>query len=322
MGRGVKIGRLFGIEIGIHPSWIIIFLLTAYTLAQSYLPSMYFASTLTTWLVATVLAVLLFVSVLIHELAHSLVAKAQGIPVRSITLFLLGGLSSIEHEPSSPGREAVMAGAGPASSLAIGLACGLAARLTSFGSALHAMFVYLAFINIALAIFNLLPGFPLDGGRVLRAIVWGAGGSLVTATRVAATAGRVVGVALIALGLWQATAGAYDGLWAILLGWFVIAAAGAGERQTLTRDRLEGATAGELMTPNPLGLDPDLSLAAAVDGYFLRYPYRVYPVRDILTPLGLLTIERVQTVDPADWPHTSVRDVMLPLEGAVVAPEA
>lgn len=324
-GGALRVGRLAGIELRISSTWLIIAALVVYSLAWSVFPDDLPGHSRPVYVaMAVVAALLFFASIVVHELGHSLVAKRVGIGVESITLFLFGGVATISDEARRPRDEFAIAIAGPLASLAIGGAFWGGARgLESAGAPVEVTRVlwYLAVVNVFLAAFNMLPGFPLDGGRVLRSIVWGAGGSLVTATRVAAMGGRVVGVGMIAFGLWQFSAGAYDGLWAMLLGWFVIGAASAGERQTLARDRLDQATAAQLMTPNPLGLDPDLSLAAAVDGYFLHYPYRVYPVRDVLTPLGLLTIDRVQRVDPDAWPHTTVRDVMLPLEGAVVAPE-
>jgi Zn-dependent protease len=202
MGPGFKIGRLFGIDIAIHPSWIIIFGLMTLSLAESWFPAEGW-STATTWTVALAAALLLFVSVLVHELAHSLVARAQGIPVRSITLFLLGGVSTIESESTSPGREALMAGAGPASSLAIGLGCVALSRAVQTPSIAHALLFYLGYINLLLAVFNMLPGFPLDGSRVLRSAFWAIVHDPVKATRWAARAGQVLGFLMIAIGVYD-----------------------------------------------------------------------------------------------------------------------
>jgi Zn-dependent protease len=320
----LRIGRLAGIELRISSTWLIIAALVVYSLAWSVFPDDLPGRSRGVYLaMAVVAALLFFASIVVHELGHSLVAQRLGIGVESITLFLFGGVATITDEARRARDELAIAIAGPLASL--GLAAGFwggawGADAAGAPEAVTRVLWYLAVVNAFLAAFNMLPGYPLDGGRVLRAIVWGAGAGMVTATKVAAMGGRVVGILLVALGVWQVSEGGYEGLWAILLGWFVIAAATAGERQTLTRDRLGAATAGELMTPNPLGIDPDLSLGAAVDEYFLRYPYRVYPVRDVLTPLGLLTLDRVQTVDPDAWPQTAVRDVMLPLTDAVVAP--
>ena len=325
-GGALRIGRLAGIELRISSTWLIIAALVVYSLAWSVFPSDLPGRAREVYvLMGIVAALLFFTSIVVHELGHSLVAQRVGIEVESITLFLFGGVATISDEARRARDEFAIAIAGPLASLALAAAFWGGAHGAEAAGApepVSRVLWYLAVVNAFLAAFNMLPGFPLDGGRVLRSIVWGAGGSLVTATRVAAMGGRVVGVLMIGLGVWQFSEGAYEGLWAVLLGWFVIAAATAGERQTLARDRLGAATAGQLMTPNPLGLDPDLSLAAAVDGYFLRYPYRVYPVRDVLTPLGLLTLDRVQGIDPSRWPHTTVRDVMLPLQDSVVSPEA
>jgi Zn-dependent protease len=326
LGGALRIGRLAGIELRISSTWLIIAALVVYSLAWGVFPDDLPGRTRGVYLaMAVVAALLFFASIVIHELAHSVVAQRFGIGVESITLFLFGGVATITDEARRARDEFAIAIAGPLASLGLaGVFWGGTWATDAAGAPepVTRVLWYLAVVNAFLAAFNMLPGYPLDGGRVLRAIVWGAGATVVTATRVAAMGGRVVGILLVGLGVWQVSDGVYEGLWAILLGWFVVAAASAGERQTLTRDRLGAATVEQLMTPNPLGIDPDLSLAAAVDEYFLRYPHQVYPVRDVLTPLGLLTLDRLQTVAPEDWPRTAVRDVMLPLSGSVVAPGA
>ncbi len=199
MGSGFKIARLFGIDISVSPSWLLIFVLVTWTVGTSFRYEPW--STATLWTVAVLSSLLFFASVLAHELAHSFVARAQGIEVRGITLWLLGGVSTIESEATSPGREAVLAGVGPLSSLVIGVACVLGARVAPASSVAEAMLVYLGFINVALAVFNMLPGFPLDGSKVLHAGLWWLTRDTVKATRWAARAGLAVGYGMIALGL-------------------------------------------------------------------------------------------------------------------------
>ena len=318
MGRGVRVARIFGIDVYIHASWIIIFLLMAWTLAETYFPSIYpWWSRSTTWAVAIVLALLLFVSVLVHELAHSLVAKAQGIPVRSITLFLLGGVSTIEHEASSPGREAVMAGAGPASSLVIGVVCLVLTKLTPTDSVVQAMFAYLGFINVALAVFNLLPGFPLDGGRVLRSILWAITHDPLKATRWAARTGTVFGYLLIvaAVLLGFRSGDLLGALWTGFIGWVLVQASQTAYRQSTTETGLRGVPVRRLMS-QPTGWIPgDITLRRAANDYFIALNSRCLPVQDDYGHLeGLVCVSDLQGADQRTWGVDQVQDVMTPLE--------
>jgi len=318
VGRGVRIARIFGIDIGIHPSWIIIFLLMAWTLAETYFPAIYpWWSQSTTWAVAVVLALLLFASVLVHELAHSLVAKAQGIPVRSITLFLLGGVSTIEHEASSPGREALMAGAGPASSLAIGVVCLGFTKLMPVDSVAQAMFAYLGFINIALAVFNLLPGFPLDGGRVLRSILWAITHDPLKATRWAARTGTVFGWLLIVAAVFVGfrSGDLLGAAWTGFIGWVLIQASQTAYRQSTTEAGLRGVPVRRLMS-QPTGWIPgDITLRRAANDYFIALNSRCLPVQDDYGHLeGLVCVSDLQRADQRTWGVDQVQEVMTPLE--------
>ena len=318
MGRGLRIARIFGIDIAIHPSWLIIFLVMAWSLAGQVFPASYPQWTpTTTWIVAIVSALLLFVSVLVHELAHSLVAKAQGIPVRDITLFLLGGVSTIEAEASSPGRETLMAGAGPASSLVIGVLCLLPARAMSGDSVGQAILAYLGFINIALAIFNLLPGFPLDGGRVLRSILWALTHDFLKATRWAARTGTVFGYLLIvaAVVVGVRTGDLLGAVWTGFVGWVLVQASQAAYQQSHTESRLAGVPVHRLMS-RPTGWIPgDITLRRAADDYFLSTSSRCLPVQDDYGHLeGLVCVADLQRADQTQWGVEQVQDVMTPLD--------
>jgi Zn-dependent protease len=322
-GSTLRVGRLAGIELRISSTWLVIFALVVYSLGWGVFPDDLEGRDQIVYLgMAVAAALAFFASIIVHELAHSLVARRLGIGVESITLFLFGGVATITDEARRARDEFLIAIAGPLASLALSgvfLAGDVGLRAAGVGPEVTRVCLYLSIVNLVLALFNLLPGFPLDGGRVLRSIVWGAGGSLRTATRVAAIGGRLIGVAIIAFGFWETSRGDAYGLWSVLLGWFVIAAATTGERQSVIRDDLAQATAGELMTPNPLGMDPETTIAQAVDGYFERYPFHVYPVRDVLRPLGLMSPQDADRVDPAGWEITRVREVMRPLEGSVVS---
>ena len=225
----LRIARLFGIDVYVHVSWFVILLVVSVSLAVSVFPALYpWWSTPTTYVVSAIAALLLFASVVVHELAHSVVAQSQGIRVRHITLFLLGGISALEEEPRSPGREAFMAAIGPLSSLAIAGVCLAAAALATLPEAVAAVVVYLGWMNLLLAVFNLLPGFPLDGGRVLRALLWARMHDFVRATRWAARTGHVFGYVLIAGGIVMFFSSPVAGLWTAFIGW-VLTQAVAGE---------------------------------------------------------------------------------------------
>ena len=311
MGPGFRIGRLFGIDIAIHPSWIIIFALMTFSLAESWFPVEGW-STATTWTVAFAAALLLFVSVLVHELAHSLVARAQGIPVRSITLFLLGGVSTIESESTSPGNEALMAGAGPASSLAIGLACVALGHVVQTPSIAHAIFVYLGYVNILLAIFNMLPGFPLDGSRVLRSVLWALTHDPVKATRWAARTGQVFGFLMIAAGVFVVFRGdMFGGVWFGFIGWIVVQSSQAAHQQSRAEGRLAGVPVRNLMSQPATWIPGDITLRKAANDYFLALNARCLPVQDDYGALeGLVCVSDLQRTDERSWCVDQVQDVM------------
>ena len=315
MGPGFRIGRLFGIDIAIHPSWIIIFALMTFSLAESWFPVEGW-STATTWTVALAAALLLFVSVLVHELAHSLVARAQGIPVRSITLFLLGGVSTIESESTSPGREALMAGAGPASSLAIGAACSALAIVVQTPSIAHAILVYLGYVNVLLAIFNMLPGSPLDGSRVLRSVLWALTHDPVKATRWAARTGQVFGFLMIAAGVFVVFRGdVLGGGWFGFIGWIVVQSSRAAHQQSRAEGWLAGVPVRNLMSQPTTWIPGDITLRKAANDYFLALNARCLPVQDDYGTLeGLVCVSDLQRTDERSWGVDQVQDVMTTVE--------
>jgi Zn-dependent protease len=236
-----RIGNIAGIDIDIHVSWIIILVLLTVSLATGWFPQLYPGwSTATYWLIAFLSSLLLFVSVLLHELAHSLVARRRGLPVKSITLFIFGGVSNIEREPQSPGVEFQIAFVGPLTSLVIGAICFLLqVPLRGSNSPLEGILFYLAVTNILLGVFNLIPGFPLDGGRVLRSIVWRLTGNLRQATRVATLTGQIIAYLLILLGIWIFFVGdILDGIWLGFIGWFAVSRRPVSQRARYADVRL------------------------------------------------------------------------------------
>ena len=324
---GFELLRIGGIRIRLDYSWFLIFLLILVTLSVGYFPGKASeAGTVSHWAAGLIAAVLFFAAILAHELAHSWVAVRAGIPVPEITLFLFGGVSSMAQEPRSPQVELRVALAGPLMSFAIALGFWL------LGSAwpdapwiLPAIFGYMALINLALGIFNLLPGFPLDGGRVLRAIVWWRTGSLRRATRIASSAGRSFGIALMILGGLQILAGAFiGGLWTILIAMFLHGLAKQGYEELVLRTMLSGVEVERIMIPDGqlVSVPADLPLRELVDDYFLALGHRGFPVVEDGHPIGVVSTQDLRRTPRETWPGKTVRDVMTPLdERSRIAPD-
>lgn len=325
---GIRVGSVGGVEISLDYSWFIIFFLILGTFAgavfPAHAPGMDWAAYLIMGLVG---AALFFGSLLAHELSHAFMAIRRGIGVQGITLFIFGGMARTERDASSPADEFLIAVVGPLMSLLLAaLFYGLAFATSQGGAPLAITVVaeYLGLLNLALAIFNLFPGFPLDGGRLLRATLWHFTGSMRKATRVAAAAGRLLGWAIIGLGLFALIVGGalIGGLWFVFIGWFLSHAAQASYQHVLLNEVLSPLTARRAMTPDPETVSPDLSLEELVHGYFLERPYGSFPVTDDGVPIGLVTLAQVKAVPRADWKGTIVADIMSPLvETFTVSPE-
>jgi Zn-dependent protease/CBS domain-containing protein len=311
-----RIGRVFGIDINIDSSWLIIFALVIWTLAGSYFPQQYPRwPTWLHWAVGVVTAILFFSSVLGHELAHSLVAISQGEGVSSITLFIFGGVARITEEPDKPLTELLMAIVGPLFSLAIGAAFWIIEFLTrGLFQPVGALARYLSMSNVLLAILNLIPGFPLDGGRVVRALIWGLSGDLKMATRLASWAGQGIAFLFMLGGsTWVIFGGQLlNGLWFVFIGWFLYSAATSGYRQMLVREMLEGVKAGDLMTADFATVSDDLTLQQLVDDYILRRHEHSFPVVYGGILRGIVCLHDVKTVPRERWPFTKVSEVMTP----------
>jgi Zn-dependent protease/predicted transcriptional regulator len=321
MEAQVKLGRVFGIEIGLHYSWFIIALLITLSLAGHFQQTNPGWGDTTAWACALVTAVLFFCSIVAHELAHSLVAKSRGLPVRSITLFALGGVSRIERDPAEASTEFWMAIVGPISSAVIGvvfLALAVAAGW-SFAAAPDtpalAMLVWLGYINLLLAAFNMIPGFPLDGGRILRSIIWWSTHNAERATRLAARTGQLVAVGFIAYGLIRFFGGAgLGGLWIAFIGWFLLDAAGASYAQSALVQGLRGVRVADVMSRDCPIVDSRTNLQNFADQYLLRTGKRCFIVANNGIIAGLITAHEVKQIEPAKWPYTVVDDVMRPLD--------
>ena len=321
MKAHIKLGRIFGVAIGLHYSWIIIALLVTLSLRAQFAMEHPNWNGSTTWSIAIITGLLFFVSILLHELSHAAVAKLRGIPVRAITLFALGGVAQIEKDAADAKSEFWMGIIGPISSVAIGIVCLAVAWLlgwnfsTETPSPAMAMFMWLGFINIALAVFNMIPGFPLDGGRVLRAVVWWITGDANRSTRIASRVGRLVALGFIMLGILRFFNGAgFGGLWIAFIGWFLLDAARTSGAQVEITERLTGLRVGDVMTQQFATVDANSNLETFVHEHLLPTGQRCFVVLEQGRPAGIITPHEVKAIDRARWPYTTVGDVMRSLE--------
>ncbi|MBY8873803.1 site-2 protease family protein [Micromonospora sp. PLK6-60] len=305
MRASFRLGRVAGVPVGVNWSVLVIFLLIAWALSAVQFPRAYPGRSLVEyWAAGLAAAVVFFLGLLAHEVSHSVVARRNGIGVEGITLWLFGGVSQLKGEARDPGAELRIAGVGPLVSLLIGAffgAIAVALSLAGVHGLLLGSLAWLAGINVLLAIFNILPAAPLDGGRLLRAAVWKATGDRTKASVVAARAGRILGVVLIGLGLWQFIAGAgVGGLWLALIGWFLIGAAGVEEQQARMGSALRGVRVADVMTPQPQTASGAMTVADFVDNYLFAYRHTALPLTDgDGHPVGLVTLDRVRGI-PAD----------------------
>lgn len=320
--RGFSIGRIAGIRIRIDWSWIIIFLLVAWTLAVGYFPVLFPGfTTAVNWLLGIISSILLFASVLAHELAHSFVARSQGLPVESITLFVFGGVSEIEEEPRTAGDEFRMAFVGPLTSLVLaGVFWVIYLATGPNTSPLAAVVQYLAVINLALGLFNLVPGFPLDGGRVLRAILWAITDNLRRATRIASYVGQAFAFLLIFVGVALIFGGAFiSGIWLAFIGWFLNNAASASYRELVVRQSLEGVPVRRLMATDVDRVAPSLTIQQIIDQYILSGRQHAYPVQTDGELVGLICLHDVRRVPQDARATTTVAEAMTPYDRLVTS---
>lgn len=324
MEGSFRLGRVSGIVIGVHYSWLLVFGMTAWQLATHYFPErLPLAGPTVYWPAAVLAALLLFGSVLVHELAHSLVAVSRGIPVRSIILFIFGGVSNMESEAERPIDELVMAVVGPLASFALAASFWLVQQgLLAFPDppvVAATLTGYLAVVNALLGAFNMVPGFPLDGGRVARSLLWWATGNLRSATRVAAYVGRGIGLLFVVGGLALTFGGLpLNGLWLVLIGWFLENAATMSLRQVALREQFAGVLVRDVMNREPETVPPDTSVRDLVYDYILGRNVRTLPVVDPAAHdqlLGLVTLSDVREVPEERWTWVRVAEVMAGSEG-------
>lgn len=313
--RGISLGRVLGIPIRLDFSWFLIFALVAWTLAVSYFPGEFKNwSTVQYWAVGIVTAIMFFASVILHELGHSAVAQRYKIPVSSISLFVFGGVSQIETEPPSAKAEFFMAIVGPLVSFALAGIFGLLGLAFASSPPVLALVKYLAYINVALGAFNLIPGFPLDGGRVFRSIVWSATHSLRRATVIAANLGRFIGFLFILFGVYQVITGNWiNGLWISFIGWFLESAAMSQVQQQRIHDMLAGRRVSQAMSTAYTAIPPDITVQQLVDRHILGSGQRSFVVQEGDRVSGLLTLHCIRELPREAWATTPAAQVMIPL---------
>jgi Zn-dependent protease/predicted transcriptional regulator len=331
MQAQVKLGRVFGIRIGLHYSWIIIAILIVFSLAERFALVQHDWSPGVIWGTAILTAVVFFACILLHELGHSVVAQRRGIRVPSIVLFALGGVSQMERESPDAATEFWMALAGPLVSFVLGLLClGLAHALgwvgpsSPAGSPLLAMLAWLGYINFTLGLFNLIPAYPLDGGRVLRAAAWWWTHSIERATRIASMVGQAFAFLFILAGLWQFFHGqGFGGLWIAFIGWFLLDAARSSRVQMEISHALAGVKVRDVMERNCAAVDATTNLQTLLDEHLLRTGQRCFVVQKNGYLAGLITPTEISRVEPRMRPLTTVEQAMRPADQLqVVSPEA
>ena len=344
MRNGLRLGKILGIEVRVDWSWLFIFFLVTWNLAMVFGQRHADWGLAVTWGTALAASLLFFASVLAHEMAHSLVARSRGMPVHNITLFLFGGVSNIQREPTSPQSEFLMAIVGPLTSIVLGYFFLILAHTTispwqvssaeietMIGrlSPLSTLLLWLGPVNILVGLFNLLPGFPLDGGRILRSLLWAVTGNLRKATRWAAGAGQALAGLMIFLGfamvfgVWLPIfgSGSIGGLWFVFIGWFLYSASTQSYQQVVIRDILQGVPVSRMMRTEPPQVSPNITIDELVGDYIMRADDYAFPVLDGDELVGLVTLEDVRKVSRDEWPSTRVAEIMTPgAELVVVAP--
>lgn len=328
MKAQIKLGKIFGVEIGLHYSWFIIAFLITFSLAGHFQTNNPEWSGGLRWGVAIVTAVLFFAAIVAHELSHALVAKARGLPVHSITLFALGGVAQMEKDAADAKTEFWMGIIGPITSFVIGVVCLVLAFALGWTppefpqSPLPAMLMWLGVINIGLALFNMIPGFPLDGGRVLRGIIWWITGNAKRATTIAARVGQIIAFLMIMYGLIQFFGGAgFNGLWITFIGWFLLSASRESYAQMVVTEGLRGLRVADVMSRDYPAVDAYANLQTFAEEHLMRTGRRFFVVTLNGRPEGIITPNEISAIPQARWPYTTIMDVMRPLDQAqTVAP--
>jgi Zn-dependent protease/predicted transcriptional regulator len=312
--KKLRLFNIFGFKVKIDVSWFFIFALVTWSLASGFFPSAYKnLPTVTYWIMGFVSSVGLFISIVLHEFSHSIIARRYGIPMKGITLFLFGGVAEMEDEPPSPKAELSMAVAGPAMSIVLGLlffGLSIIARNGNAPTPVFGVLRYIAFMNGMLAAFNFIPAFPLDGGRVLRSIIWNANNDLVRATKITSMIGRVFGFLLIGFGVISLfLANFIAGMWWFLIGLFLNNAARASYKQLLIKKALAGQKIDRFMKKNPVSVPSTISVRELVEDYIYQYHFKLFPVVEDGKLLGCVTTKMLASLPKSDWEKTPVAQI-------------
>lgn len=311
----VRLFKIYGIEIRLDYSWFIIFALIAYYFGFDYFPRVLPALEPGYMIIITIATTLLFFfSVLFHEMSHSIVAIKNGVPVKRISLFIFGGMAQIEKEPDTPQSEFIIAIAGPAASFFLAAVFGIIWTFAKNIGVIGEPVKYLALINIMLGVFNLLPGYPLDGGRVLRSIVWKISGSLKRATFVASTAGRVIGFMIVAVGIFFFFAGnLLNGVWLVFIGWFLQTSSQMSYRQLIFETSIKGIKIKDIVNENVTSVPGDIIIEDLVNDYFMKYRYGRFPVVEDFESekiIGVISLHDIKSAPREKWKSTKVGDIV------------
>jgi Zn-dependent protease/CBS domain-containing protein len=313
--KAPTIFSLFGFKVKLDFSWLILAFLITWTLAAGYFPSSYEGlDTSTYWIMGIIGAIGIFVSIIFHEMSHSLVARVFDLPITGITLFVFGGVAEMDDEPQNPRSEFFMAVAGPVASVLLGvffMLIKMGLSTTSVSEPVTGVVAYLSFINFVLAGFNLIPAFPLDGGRILRATIWHFNDNLKKSTKIAAYFGSAFGIVLIVLGFLNVLGtNLIGGLWWILIGWFIRNASRMAYRQLLFRRALEGESLERFMSRDVVSVSPEVSIREFVENIVYKHHFKMYPVTEGDQLLGYIETKTIREIPSENWHQQSVKDHM------------
>ena len=314
-GKRITLFKLFGFRVRLDISWLIIVVLIAWTLAQNLFPHYYKGLSTQSYVIMGILGALgLFISIIIHEMSHSLIARKFGLPIKGITLFIFGGVAEMKNEPENAKTELFMAIAGPIASIILGFifwGIYLLTKNSELTEVFIGVFHYLWMINFILAVFNLIPAFPLDGGRVLRAILWAWKGKIGWATKIASFIGSTFGFFLIFLGIFSFLMGnLIGGLWWFLIGLFIRNASKLSYRRILIKNLLKGKKVRDLMTKNVITVNSSLTIKELVEDYIYEYHFKMFPVVDENTLKGCITTKDVKKIPKSEWSNKTIKEVI------------
>jgi Zn-dependent protease len=313
-GNRITLFKLSGFEVKLDLSWIIIAILVAWSLAEGFFPHYYQGlPALIYWLMGIFGAMGLFASIIFHEFFHSIVARRYGLPMKGITLFIFGGVAEMGENPPSPKAEFALAIAGPLSSISLGIilyAGYFVGKLIGWSVSINAVINYLALINFVLAAFNLIPAFPLDGGRVFRSVLWGWKKNLRWATRIASNAGAGFGILMMGLGILNVLLGNFiGGMWWFLIGMFLRNSASASYEQLLMQQMLSGEPVSHFMNPNPISVPPSLTLGQLVEDYIYKYHFKMFPVVESDRLIGCISVSQIKQIPQEKWREVTVGEL-------------